>query len=371
MRRLNITVKVQNSRRIDPANTLVWGVIIAPMGYEGRVVEVQASIPMDVELGVRQRLEGAVAEPGSMLLFHLAAETDLVSQDQRPIWRARAVTHFGIEPARAVVHAHCRVAVTPGDAPGVIPGDGRVNKGHAHMDILHTMDARLLRHSDDLWGFYQEFMDGSIKGVENNANSVIRLINTRTGRIKTTWLYCARQTVNLPPVRPGMPPRRFTLPAPVQRTWDESITRGMQAKGYLRVLATALGEKVPGMTEDHLRMASELRVDLQASRILMEAVPGQRIRILGYSLERLLQGNETRLGRVAEQCFAKNKAGDFVPAFLEMTVGLMRSPPTNGENQNDTVVVANFVPTSRLAVPCDVDRLPTSNFDPGAVPAPA
>lgn len=363
MRRLNITVKVQNSRRIDPANTLVWGVIIAPMGYEGRVVEVQASIPMDVELGVRQWLEGAVAEPGSMLLFHQAVETGVVSQDQHPIWLARAVTHFGIEPARAVVHAYCRVAV--------MPGDERFNKGHAHMDILHTKDARLLRDSDDLWGFYQEFMDGSIKGVENNANSVIRLINTRTGRIKTTWLYCARQTVNLPPARPGMPPRRFTLPAPVERTWDESITRGMQAKGYLRVLATALGEKVPGMTEDHLRMANELQVDLQASRILMEAVPGQRIRILGFSLERLLQGSETRLGRVAEQCLVTNKAGELVPAFLEMTVGLMRSPPTNGANQNDTVVVANFVPTSRRAVPCDVDRLPTANFDPLAVPAPA
>jgi hypothetical protein len=181
------------------------------------------------------------------------------------------------------------------------------------------------------------------------------------------WVYCARERQSVLGPKPGDAPRNFTLPAGVNKTWEEAIVKGEQAKGLVRVLAAALGEKVLGLSEWHAKLADDLRSDLRMSKLIIEAIPGQRIRVVGVALNDV-DDPTSRLAVAQAKCAMKSKSGEPKFGFVEMTLGLMISPPKGGGNQPYTSIVTKLVPPNEVVAVFGVDTLPTPNYQPGAKP---
>lgn len=295
---------------------------------------------LEAHPAVRRDQHGLMA-PGLMVLFHECVPGH--SPDDIPTWHSRLAESMDFESKRGVVHGLCRVVV-----------DKEVPR--ANIDILQVDLARRIDTLANLHEFYEQFLDEHVNGVENNANCVLRIVSPHSDQVVTMWTYVARETVRL------SPSRKFTLPASMRKTWDEAIVQGTQAKGLIRMVAAALGANVTQPPEKQ-QLTDDLRRDMAMGRVFVEAIPGQRVRILWDTLDQVMRPG-TRLARTAAQCQMKKSSGEPIVGFVPMTVSLILRPPEqNGVQKYKTQVAGKFIPDPNERART-VEMVRTANFTP-------
>ena len=240
-----------------------------------------------------------------------------------PTWRPEGAETFGIGSNRDVRTGWGRVTKFEGDAE---------KKPHANVDLIRPDLAVRLRTIENLRGFFYRWMDGDFGGTETNANSVIRLIDSKTGRQVVMWIYSAREEI-----RVGH--RKFSMPSNVEKTWAEAITEGRQSRGLPRVVACALMGDYSTLTGKDVSLAVSLNRDIQNGAIIAEAIPGERLRILGDSLDALFNRN-TEIARHAARCELERSGASL--GFIPMVVGVMVSSQRAADTGIDTLVATRL-----------------------------
>lgn len=391
--RLNISIRVEESREIMRRNrfdepvraAVIRGEIMTPPHLSGtkvlmKVLSAQGMdagssniVPLNTILlcfNCRQTFD----RPRDNEVFEdsgFDAEHELPSEKRQPamqkgycLWSATDAKQFGMAAAslnRKLLYGMSRVSVVPPAFAG--------QRGRAHIDVLQTHKAELIETLEDLQDFFNFFMHGIADDLEYNANSLIRLVSPETKKIITMWVYSARRNVELPG-KAGGNVRRFNLPDTSKATWEEAIVQGKQAKGLARVLAVALGAQLDPLPPHHAALARDLMADLKSGKVFVEAVPGQRIRVVGDSLEQLLNPDAfptSSLATYAKENLTSDGPGGksfSMQGFVPMHTSVMISHPLASDvNQVATLVAANFVADPDV-VKCSVQDFVTLNHSP-------
>ena len=267
-------------------------------------------------------------QPGQLVLFMACSQM----ADQNAVYWSSMMEVIGPEPERQVTHGLCRVTVK--DSPR-----------KAHVDILYPRLARKLENVHDLDQFFEDFLAPEYDDLENNANCLFRVIAPKTRQVILAWVYVARDVVRKPS-RDGGRDRIFSLPASLEKTRAEALRDGEQSEGLPRVIAAALGAKVGVMNDDHMELAANMRMDIHAGEIIVEAIPGRRIRVIGDSLNNMFEPR-SKLAIAAASCVHHDSDGAASLRFIPMTVGLVVSRPGGGAGamrQSRAAVVFKMIP---------------------------
>lgn len=288
----------------------------------------------------------------------LASGLTIISQEGFQWWSSKSAQWCGDALERDMLYGMSRVSVTPEAGPD--------QRARAHIDILKTHLALKLTSLNDLVHFFRTHMDGVVNGAEHNANSLIRLISTEAKQMITLWVYSARKTVELPGLGPNGRKRTFNVPGSSEETWNDAIVKGNQAKGLAQVVASAFGADIR-LHPEHAELAVGLRNDVLNGKILVEAIPGERIRILGDSLQQIVHPEEfpgSVLAKHASQCWGKDRRDKPFHGFLPMHTNVIVNQPQEGSpNPLATVVAAKFVPEPDVS-PCTPQDMETANYTP-------
>lgn len=353
---VNIVLRVARGRVLDDwYRAGVIGDVVSPPSMVGRRIEIRYThasgrslatrIAGDRALALRENrqvsLESdakAVADSGKVIAELLAPDLQVVFLactpigDQPGLWRSSMMEVIGRLPERQVTHGLCRVTV-------------KQSPRKAHVDILYPRLARKLQGAADLQAFFDDFLQPEYDDLENNANCLLRVIAPKTRQVILAWVYVAREVIRKPS-RDGRPDRVFSLPARLSRTWDEAIVSGIQSEGLPRVIAKALGVPVGEMSDHHIELAGHMAQDIRDGDIIVEGIPGRRLRIIGDSLASIFE-SRTKLALAAASCVHREESGEESLRFIPMTVGLMITRPGGGAEamrQSRAAVVVKLVP---------------------------
>lgn len=263
-------------------------------------------------------------------------ELEPVDDSMQPeVWGSWIGERVGVYPGTNVLHGMCRVNVK--EREGIKP--------QVSVDVLYTPKARLITNANDLKAFFSDFLMPKIDGYENNANCLIRI--RQRGQDSSAdmicfWAYVARESVKY--IDQRSQERRFMIPASLERTWQEAVVDGVQSSGLGRVLASALGLPVGEMGEEHQQYAKELAEGLRAGTHVVEAIPGQRHRVIGDAVS-LLPRHQMRLQTTVDACTimeGDKKVVGFYPMMLVMQYGHPESMK-HVPQQGGSVVVTRIV----------------------------
>ena len=100
------------------------------------------------------------------------------------------------------------------------------------------------------------------------------------------------------------------------------------------------------MHDDHVSLAEGMAMDIRDGEIIVEAIPGRRIRVIWDSLNKMFEPG-SRLAAAAESCVHRDADGAQSLRFIPMTVGLLLSRPGGGSvalRQSRAAVVLKLVP---------------------------
>lgn len=336
-RAINLVISVTSGavRSLDDGGfqVVLDAEVLTPAALQGQRIEVR-HYPHGVYAD--PEFIADLVTPGRVVLLK-SARLMIDKETGGQFWKSSEHTWVDSDNEIAVLCALCRVAKkTVGD------------RERMHADLLFPSEAVQLRTGDDLQLFAQRYMQDEIRGVENNSNSLIRMIAPASGQVLTSWVYAARKEE----VRGS---KRFSVPASLSATWDEAFVRGVQSSGLPRVVAAALGLAVGEMSEHHQRLADELKADLESGEIIIEMIPGQRVRaVLGAGLTHFRP--ESSLGIAAEVCL-----GPDGPRFVPMTVVLQ----IGGQRRNAamTAVLFKAVPDIGFVL-YEAKDIPTALYSP-------
>lgn len=291
---------------------------------EGRQVSLEADEKAVADSG---KIISDLVRPEQLVLFMSCTAVN----DQPNTWWSSMMEIVGSEPEREVTHGLCRVTLK--DSPR-----------KAHVDILYPLLARKLENASDLDQFFADFLAPEYDDLENNANCLLRVIAPKTRQVILAWVYVARDVIRRPS-RDGRD-RIFSLPASLEKTRAEAIFNGDQSEGLPRVIAAALGARVGVMNDAHIDLAESMAGDIAAGDIIVEAIPGRRIRVIGDSLNNMFEPR-TKLALAAASCVHHDEDGSTSLRFIPMTVGLVVSRPGGGAGamrQSRAAVVFKMIP---------------------------
>lgn len=285
---VNITLKILSSEVSDWYLVHVRGRVLAPASMAGRIVEVRYMDMRDAVANSEMRDAVATAKsrgvkwmPEPAALEHMQHVHDSLSREFAPkklmffyachfyrlldggveCWRSRRVEHIDGEGERAIINGLCRVRWKRGSENG--------GRDKVHVDVLYPEKAVALRNEEDFRLFFERYMAPRLDDREYNANCVIRIIAPKLDQVMLAWLFAAREWTG-----------KFSVPASTSKTWEEAIHEGLQSDGLPRVVAAALGVRVGEMSEKHQELAKSLAADLANGDIVLEAIPGERIRVI-------------------------------------------------------------------------------------------
>lgn len=353
---VNIVLRVARGRvQSDWYKINLVGEVVSPPAMAGRQIEIRYTHVIGRSLGKRiaaEREQAAQADRQAPFESHEQAlaesarsvadlgQQDLLVlffaclpvQDQQGVWWSSMMDVIGREPERQVTHGLCRVTV-------------KESPRKAHVDILYPRLARRLETASDLENFFVDFLGPEYDDLENNANCLFRVVAPKSRQVILAWVYVAREIIRKP-AQDGGRERVFSLPARLEKTRKEALIDGDQSEGLPRVIAAALGVKVGHMHDDHASLAEGMAMDIRNGEIIVEAIPGRRIRVIGDSLNKMFESG-SRLAAAAESCVHRDADGAQSLRFIPMTVGLLLSRPGGGSvamRQSRAAVVVKLVP---------------------------
>ncbi|SFF33232.1 hypothetical protein [Paracidovorax wautersii] len=293
IRVLDGEVKLHGSEPI----ILLKGEIIVPPGMDGKPVLVRF-LARNAHPEAVERL----LEVDRLVLFRNCVKYQALESGV-DLWETYEYSWIDAESEIALQGCLCRV---------VIKTTG--GRERPYGDLLMPDKAVRLRTAEDLVAFASRYMAQSIDGVENNSNCLLRLYSPKTKEVMPSWVYAARleerrDTAN------GV--KFFSVPAPFEQTWKEAFVDGKQSSGWPRIVAAALGVTVGKLSADHEGMVDLLRKDLEGEQIVVEAIPGQRVRsVTGSAIVR----RDSTLALAAQAC-EENGEHRFVPMTVALQVG--------------------------------------------------
>lgn len=288
---------------------------------ERRNIAVEAAVASSMTQGeveslrLAHALVGDITRKGYLQLFYACDESEKRSKNGGLIFYSRFAEAIGHPSDRAVMHGLCRVNLKKGV-------NGAKNK--AHVDVIFPEKARRIDVAEDLQIFFKDYLPPVIDDLENNANCLFRVIAPKTREVVLAWVFVSREIIHRPGP-PGRPARVFSQPGSLEKTWNEAITTGAQSDGLPRVIASALGLTVEPMSRAQADLAAKMAQDLAMGDIVIEAIPGRRLRVVGDSLVRIFEPG-SRLHFAAMNCISKEDGGDSL-RFIPMTVCLTLSRP--------------------------------------------
>lgn len=294
----------------------------------------------------------AMGEGGFLMMY--GCTKDVVSKEQGvpTVWKAQYAENFGNDAGRRILY--------PGLGRVTVNEATETHSAYGNLDMLYPQFATTIQSIDDLRQFFDVCMDGQHDGTEHNAQSVIRAI-TPGGDVKSFFTYSAKAKVER---EDGT---TFNVPASAAQTWKEAVEEGVQAKGAIKVIAAALKGDYAGLSAEHAGMAKGLNADLAAGTIMLEAIPGRRIPLVGDSLEWVMDpGN--KLSKAAARCNMKVEDGQspdgfrMVKGFVGMTVGVMERGP-RAPGLPEAIIVTKFA-VDEFAKAKGPSFIPTENFKP-------
>lgn len=292
---------------------------------------------------------------GFLMMYGATKDLAATTEGQPTVWKAQYPENYGNDASRDVIHGAVRVSLDPGN-------EAAGKNARASVDVLFTGQATVLRSIEDLRNFFDDHMEGQKNGVDQSANSVLRVVS-RDGATKSLWTYSSRNTVEVPPAVDGDEPRKYSVSASAEQTWKDGVEEGKHAKGMLKVIAVALGAQGLVLEDAQAAIAKGLALDLQNDEIFIEAIPGRRIPIVGSSLDDLMTEG-TKLASQANKCLVAVEGRDNkIPGFVKMTVGTMTSTPRGGGNLPDTTIVTKFA-ADDFAKARTLDYLSTAIYTP-------
>lgn len=276
---------------------LLKGEIIVPPGMDGEPVLVRF-LARDARPETYERL----LEMDRLVLFRSCIKYDAPELGM-DVWETNDYTWIDAESEVSLQGCLCRV---------VIKTTG--GRERAHGDLLMPDEAVRLKTAEDLEAFAARHMAQSIDGVENNANCLLRLYSPKTKEVMPSWVYAARLEEQRETAS-GV--KFFSVPAPFEQTWKEAFVDGKQSSGWPRIVAAALGVTVGKLSAEHEGMVELLKKDLEDGQIVVEAIPGQRVRsVTGSSSVR----RDSTVAQAAQAC-DENGEHRFVPMTVVLQVG--------------------------------------------------
>lgn len=345
-KKINIALKITGFQRINPYVARYTGVVRAPDFLRNQKVDVKLthynawqlrnSRSVDQALLVVQRLgyeslkhfENDVEDE----FYSMSIKDSLVvfqgclqSEDDPNLWGCWVGEAVGVSPPNDAIYGYARLQ-TKSTRSGV----------RVAADFLYADKATLINTLPDLENFFSKYLSPNIGGAENNGNCLFRIKSAGASRVVSFWSYVARKDVSY--VDNSGRERIFSIPDSLDRTWEDAVLLGQQSSGICRVVAKALGANVEITKPEHYELAQDIRAGLENGLLTIEAIPGQRHRLIGEVLKHV-HSRDSHLSRTMAVCNLDDGSG---VGFYPMMGIIQRSVPSSVEfipEQADTVVI--------------------------------
>lgn len=238
------------------------------------------------------------------------------------VWRTQYLDNYSPTPDSSVIH-----------------GLGRVNyreyngKTSVNLDVLRPDESREIRNMADLAAYYTDEMDPiNAGGPTKSPITVLRVVDFEKGTARASMLYTWAKTDTVvvdgeekTVRRPGDPMENFMA----------AFVDGSQGKGFFQAIGAALDDQNQGymnnLPDNRKSYAMSLRNAIKEGRVGIEVIPGQRIDIIGSSLEQL-ENPKSKMYNYASRNFANigtQAEPNMVAGFRPMTVGIMLGKSLN------------------------------------------
>jgi hypothetical protein len=262
--------------------------------------------------------------PGTIAMFQ-----GCLPGEARDLWGCWVGAAVGSKPPNDAMHGYARLLVK--ELPGKTP---RIS-----ADFLFPDRAVSIESLSDFVSFFEENLSPEYAGCENNANCLFRIRAKDSDKVVNFWAYVAREEVSF--VDDAGRSRSFNIPAPLEKTWREAVIEGKQSAGLSRVVAVALGQ--PGVTlekPEHAELARDIAKGLASGEIWIDAIPGQRHRLMGDVLKNI-SNPDSHINQSINKC--KMMVGDKVEFGFFPMIGITHSTyPSSAKflkNQSKTIVI--------------------------------
>lgn len=345
-KKINIALKVSSFKRISPYVARYSGVVRAPDFLRGQKVDIklthynawqlrnarsedQARLVVNrLGYGSLEQFERDVGDEfrsmsikDSLVVF----QGCLQSEDDANVWGCWVGEAVGVCPPNDAIYGYARLQSKPGRSGARVTAD-----------FLYADKATLIESIEDLKAFFGRYLAPSIDGAENNGNCLFRIRSKSSQKAVCFWVYVSRKDVCY--IDDSGRERRFSIPDALEKTWEDAVVNGTQSSGLCRVVANALGADVLIDKEEHFALAREISDGIKSGEIAIEAIPGQRHRLIGEVLKHL-NSSDSHLSRTMAVCNLDDGSGI---GFYPMMGIIQRSVPSSVdhiEEQADTVVI--------------------------------
>lgn len=374
---INIALRVRTATIPNWYSVHIVGEVLYPLSMAGRVVEVRYHETRNAYLhhqlqdikrsgfpdvdGIAEQIEArrenvteglkVFAKRDAIAFFYSCEKVE--NSGGAGYWRSRRTEFVEGEGHRAVMSGMCRVTMKQGQGAGA--------RDKVHVDILQLEEAKIIKNDEDLRLFFAEYMAPVRGGLENNANCAFRLIapKMQPAQVMICWVYAAREWATVAGRR-GAPDKKFSVPASVQKTWEDAIYEGTQSNGMPRVIGAALGVRVGEMSKEHQDLAASLAKDLASGDILIEAIPGQRIRVITRDTVDASRGGLATRSNIAFAIKSCTFQGEqrFVPMCGIVQVG---GAQNNDPSRGMSVTMLKLIP-DRAYTHYSTKDMPTKNY---------
>lgn len=347
-KKTNIALLVLGYKKLSPHSAEYEGVVKAPFNLAGQKIKVILNHHAAWSIRSARTAGEALSilsGKGFSSLMDLAEEVEhffesmsvfgtlavfqacLQSESDPSTWSAWVGDPVGFVPPNDAIYGYARLVAKKTDK-----GENKVV-----ADFLYPNQSMKIKSLEDLKSFYAQHLSPVKNGLENNGNCLFRIRSVGSEKVVSFWVYVARKEVPYTDAK-GVE-RRFSIPDELQHTWDASVVSGVQAGGLCRVVASALGESaaVPEK-ESHIELAKGIRAGLDSGEIVIEAIAGQRHRLIGMVL-RYVDDQASHLSRAIRACDLPDGKGVGFYPMIGITNESLPSSANFVKEQVATVVI--------------------------------
>lgn len=340
-KKILIALAVKGFMRINPYRAQYVGEALAPASLKGREIRVnlthhnawqlRSATSADevnrlaAKLGY-QSISSFEAEVsgwfesmrafGSIVVFQGCIQDD----DAHDLWGAWAADSVGVVPANDAISGYAKLQVKTGAG----------NSVRVIADFLYPDRACKISTLDEYFSFFQRNLIPEIDGFENNANCLFRIKSKDSDKSVIFWAYSSREERSF--IDENGRERSFNIPGSLEKTWNESVVQGLQSAGLCRVIAVALGAELPLERANHVRLARDIAQGLASGDVYIEAVPGQRHRVIGDAL-RGVGVKGSRMSLTLSKCFIGRSPKDI--GFYPMVAIVNKTIPSSAKYVKD------------------------------------
>lgn len=346
-KKINIALQVTGFKIINPYVAQYTGSVMAPSFLRGKEVKIKLTHynawqlrnarNLDQILSSIQRLGFETVEQFQADVDHNFASMSirntvavfqgcLQSEDNPYEWGCWIGEAVGVVPTNDAIYGYVRLQSKKG-----------ASSTRVIADFLYPDQAALITDINDLKDFFARHLCESVRGVENNGNCLFRIKSKHSKKISSFWVYVARKDVSY--TDKGGRERQFSIPDSLEKTWADAVVHGKQSSGLCRVVAKALGDSSIELDKpEHRALARDIADGLSTGAIRIEAIPGQRHRLMGEVLKHI-HSADSHLSKTIAVCELEDGSGIGFYPMMGISQETLPASATHIKEQNHTVVI--------------------------------